>query len=228
MSRLVWIVAGLTLLGATPGTAWSQESDSEFRSRVQRVMERYSDLRDRYKDVGGRFDSVAAFVGIADSVRNLLESYRALDERLDVDLSAASTPRVPSSCAESEECGACYEQAQRKLTNVRVTLEKMRVIGVQTKAMKDDAMAVGQSFASIPGAGLGWYAARRDIDAGWQGFVRTYDSKYQETMKSLQSALEQIGECEAEHFNQPDWYHRFGFIYHSFMAESYHPRSVLE
>lgn len=228
MRRAVWLVVTLTILSAIPGAAWSQESNEEFQSRLEAVLDRYKGLGGTYKSVGGRFDSVAAFLDIRDAVGNAIKSYEALGGRCDIDLAAANTPRVPSSCAGSEDCGACYEQAQRKLNDTRVTLETLRCIGVRTKAMKDDAIAVGGSFSSLPGMGLGWYAARRDIATGWQGFVEAYDAKYHQLLGSLETALIEIGRCEELHFDEPDWFVRYGFIYHQFMEDSYHPRSVLD
>ena len=114
------------------------------------------------------------------------------------------------------------------LAQMRRTLEQLRVIGVQTKAMKDDAMAVGESFASFPGMGLGWYAARRDITTGWQGFVNAYNGKYRQLLESLSRALKEVGACEAEYFGQRDWYERFGFIYYEFIQDRYDPARILD
>jgi len=166
----------------------------------------------------------------ANVYRTLSEGYELLtdgDRRREPDYSPAGMPRVPSHCAESEACGVCYEQAQGELKRVRRTLEELRAIGVETKEMKDDAIAVGTSLSSIQGAGLGWYGARRDIMAGWQRFVRAYEDKYSQLLGSLEAALRQIEQCEKDHFDEPDWYERFGFIYFQFMEASYHPGAIL-
>lgn len=230
MSRTACLLAILAL-SATGGSAWSQESGlEELAGKFGIDLEEWANesLPGAYGRVGGAFNKVGEAATAVAAAAQLYASYTALDERVDVDLSAANTPRVPSSCAGSEECGACYERAQGRLNHDRVTLERLRVVGRQTKAMKDDALALGQSVASFPGMGFGWYRARKDILTGWQSFVGQYEAKYEELMANLRMVLDEIGACEAEYFDQPDWFDRYGFIYHQFMAERYHPETVLE
>lgn len=188
---------------------------------------RLLDLYRAYAFVAERLDKGA--MGL-EKVREGLEAYEFLtesDRSREPDFSPAGMPRVPSNCAASEECGACYEQAQRKLNRIRGTFEKLRAIGLETREIKDDALAVGASISSLPGAGLGWYGARRNIMGGWNEFIGTYDSKYRELLGSLRGALEEIGACEAEHFDEANWFDRFGFIYFQFMEDRYHPDAVL-
>ena len=230
MTRTTLLLVCLVVM-AIGGTTWGH---AQSPSRLERIRDAYlKELHDKNRReaaswVAGHFDTLGDVFTAGAAVADLLNQFEALDQRHDVDLSAANTPRVPSSCAESEGCGSCYEQAQRNLNRVRRTLEQLRVIGVQTKAMKDDAMAVGESFASFPGMGLGWYAARRDITTGWQGFVNAYNGKYRQLLESLSRALKEVGACEAEYFGQRDWYERFGFIYYEFIQDRYDPARILD
>lgn len=211
-----------TVLFAPPASLQSQESSSEGRpaSRLQR-------LRTAYSGVAGGMDKGAEALGWLETALDAYELLTGADRAREPDYSPAGMPRVPSRCADSEACGACYEQAQRKLNRVRDTLERLRGIGLHTKEMKDDAIAVGTSLSSIQGAGLGWYGARRDIMAGWQEFVGTYQDKYRELIGSLETALRQIETCEATHFDEANWFDRFGFIYLQFMEGRYHPDAIL-
>lgn len=222
MRRGALLVVWGTVLFAAPASLESQEASSEGapQSRLQR-------LRSAYSGVASRMDKAAAGLGLLETALDAYELLTDSDRAREPDYSPAGMPRVPSHCAASEECGACYEQAQRKLNRVRGTLEQLRAIGLHTKEIKDDAIAVGTSLSSIQGAGLGWYGARRDIMAGWQSFVGSYVAKYRELMGSLETALKQIGACEAEHFDEQGWFDRFGFIYFQFMEGRYHAEAVL-
>lgn len=177
-----------------------------------------------YRTVGEQINDVA---GKVDEGLSAFEFLKGSDREREPDVSPAGMPRVPSHCAGSDECGACYEQAQRKLNRVRLTFERLRGIGMETKEMKDDALAVGQSISSMPGMGLGWYGARRDIMEGWHQFTAIYEGKYRELLESLRGSLEEIAACEAEHFDEENWFDRFGFIYYQFMEDRYHPEAVL-
>jgi len=218
-------VALLTVgMSAVPLSMAAQEE-----SRLEALVEAYT-WTAQVMGVGDLVGAEQAGKAL-DLYRTLADGYELLtdnDRGFEPDLSPAGMPRVPSNCAESEECGVCYEEAQGKLNRVRGTFEELRSLGLQTKEMKDDALAVGESFSSIQGFGLGWYGARRDIMAGWQNFLDAYDAKYRELLESLRNALEQIETCEADHFAVPDWYDRYGFIYYQFMEERYHPGGVLD
>lgn len=182
------------------------------------------ELYEIYVKVGEQMNDIAG------KVEEGLDAYELLtgsDREREPDVSPAGMPRVPSHCAASDECGACYEQAQRKLNRVRLTFERLRGIGMETKEMKDDALAVGQSIASLPGMGLGWYGARRDIMQGWHDFTAIYEGKYRELLGSLHGSLEEIAACEAAYFDEANWFDRFGFIYYQFMEDRYHPDAVL-
>jgi len=164
-------------------------------------------------------------IDIANAARDFGESYSTLnpdDSRFDPDYDPPGSPEVPISCGENAECQSCYERAQGNVNFVRVQFEKLRAIYDATKTMADNAVAFGDNVSGIHGAlGLGWQAQRVGILQSVESLGRTYDSKYEDLLASLKRSLDQIAACEAEHFDTPDWYNRFGFIYYQFMAARY-------
>lgn len=132
------------------------------------------------------------------------------------------TPELPSSCAGSKTCGQCFEDAQGQLTAVRIRFEKLRVLYGSTKAWIDRAIAFGDNMASAVGiGGLAWQTEREKVAVSVANLDKSYDSKYAELLDALQKALQAIGACEATHFNNPDWYDRFGFMFYTYMADRY-------
>ena len=163
-------------------------------------------------------------IDIATSAHDFGESFTPLnpdDARFDPDYSPPGTPEVPISC-ESAECEQCYAKAQHNLTFVRVQFEKLRAIYDSTTTMAKNAMAFGDDVSSIHGVmGLAWQTQKVGIQKSVDHLGLTYDQKYRDLLASLERSLKEIGECEATHFDTPDWYNRFGFIYYQFMAARY-------
>jgi hypothetical protein len=153
------------------------------------------------------------------------DGYKALsphDAGLKVDVSPKGMPRVPSKCAESAGCGSCFAKGQADLKQLRFSLEKLRAIGSWTDKFTKKSIAFGDSVSGVHGvAGLGWQPERARIQESYDQFGKAYDAKYEELIGDLEASLRQIGQCEAKHFNTPDWYDRYGFIYYTFMADRY-------
>ncbi|HXG55077.1 MAG TPA: hypothetical protein VNJ03_06825 [Vicinamibacterales bacterium] len=149
------------------------------------------------------------------------------DKAADPNHQPSGSPKVPSHCTapdgtKTEGCNDCYAAAYRKLTAVRTALEKLRRVGATTRAFSAKSIAFGDSVSGVHGvAGLGWQPERAKIEASLTQFEKAYDAKYVELMGLLEVALKDIGQCEAKHFNQADWYDRYGFIYYTFMADRY-------
>ncbi len=161
---------------------------------------------------------------------DLLGAYDALtpgDKSLDPDYRPDGSPKVPSHCTASDGttspgCNDCYAAAYRKLTAVRTALEKLRRVGTTTRAFTAKSIAFGDSVSGVHGvAGLGWQPERAKIEQSLKNFEVAYDGKYVELMGLLEVALKDVGQCEAKHFNQADWYDRYGFMYYTFMADRY-------
>jgi len=155
----------------------------------------------------------------------LMEEYQHLtpqDGPFDPNYLPPGTPQVPLQCAKSKECGACFEDAQGKLNAVRVRFEKLRVVYGSTKSWIAKALSFGDTAAGAFGiGGLAWQTERRKVEASVANLDAAYDGKYTELMQALEDAMKAIESCEAHHFDEPDWYNRFGFMYYSFMADRY-------
>ena len=159
-----------------------------------------------------------------------LDAYDTLsknDKSLDPNYQPSGSPSVPSHCTApdgkgGEGCNDCFAAAHRKLTAVRAALEKLRRVGVTTRAFAAKSIAFGDSVSGVHGvAGLGWQPERTKIEQSLKNFEKAYDAKYAELIGLLEAALRDIGQCEAKHFNVPDWYDRYGFIYYTFMSDRY-------
>ena len=173
-------------------------------------------------------DWLSLGIGIAESARDFGEAFPILhpdDARFQPDYSPPGTPELPISCGERDDCMKCYERAQRELNFVRVQFERLRAIYESTKKMAETAIAFGDSVSGLHGAmGLTWAPERMGIQKSLDQLGQTYDRKYQDLLGSLKKALDEVSKCEAEHFDTPDWYNRFGFMYYEFMAARYSRR----
>ena len=84
-------------------------------------------------------------------------------------------------------------------------------------------MAFGDSTSGIHGvAGLSWQLqGKPQIKQAVEDLQRTYTRKAAEYLGGLESSLKQLGQCEAEHYGERDWYERYGWIYLNFMKSKY-------
>lgn len=154
-------------------------------------------------------------------LRNAFRALNASDERFDPSARPPGTPDLPVSCA-SGACMACYEEAHDKLRRSLFTLGMLQTIYLRTKTFTDKAVAFGDSSSGIHAvSGLAWQNEKRKILEAMDGMNAAYDRKKPELMAPFKAALEAIAQCEQTHFNNPDWFQRFGFIYYSFIDQKY-------
>lgn len=131
-------------------------------------------------------------------------------------------PEVPSSCGESEECGSCFDAAHARLNGNREALERLRILSNRTKKDVDSKIAFGDGASAVHGvSALAWQKERIAINRQMETFYRSVDRKYVELIGKVQESLLDLGRCEWEQFEEPDWYDRFGFIYYQFLADHY-------
>lgn len=163
-------------------------------------------------------------VGLVRSAQELESSYDALTDHdaTCMNFSPTGAPEVPASCAGNETCGQCYTVAIRELNGMRLNLERLRCYYSAYKRFVDASVAFGDSASGIHAVtGLAWQSERAGILAAMDSLNRTYDTKYAQMMPNLRAALEKVGGCEADYFQERDWYARFGFIYYTFMSDRY-------
>lgn len=164
----------------------------------------------------------------------LFETVQALNETMEgfePDYSPNGMPRIPLSCsfvAEGEEpsageaCNQCYADATGQISDVRVDFERLMAVGARTKAWVDAMLAFGDSFSTLESNGsIGWTKSRPDVVASYEGFKVKYAASYKRLLDRLDKGLRALDTCEREHFDNPDWYSRNGFIFFAFMEGRY-------
>lgn len=170
-----------------------------------------------------RFQS--ALGGAIGAAARLLHGYAILtasDGGCVPDTSPAGMQAVPSMCAGSAECRACYAQAYDRLNKLRFTFEKLRCVYATTKDIGKKGMSFGDTVSPIHGvSGLAWQVERTKIEAALKTLNQSYDTKYAELLGKLGQSMQEINTCEARYFGNPDWYARYGFMYQTFMTDRY-------
>lgn len=176
----------------------------------------------------GNLDSFGPGVAKLADLYQKLEDLEEKSTPLDQDGGAApdynppGMPEVPISCGEKQGCRSCYEKANQKLEKLRRDFEKLRLLYKETDEFTKAAVAFGDGAAGSAGVGaLEWSVQRGKIKKSFKNFEKAYRNKYLELLEKLQAALQEIAACEKEYFGEDDWYARYGFMFHSFIALHY-------
>lgn len=224
---ILWAAATASAQGSGSPHPW-EEAAAEVGSRAESAA----------NDVGGAVDEAMGPLGraheiasnLADGVQTAREGYDALsdlDRQLDraLDQPDVDAPPVPASCLTREGCEACYSQAYLQLARSRVLLLRARALFDATHRFASAAQAVGDTLApSTREAAFVWQMQKPRIAASLGAFDSTFDRKINDMLAVVRRALQDISECEARHYNNPDWYARYGFVYFEFL-QSRHRRS---
>lgn len=153
------------------------------------------------------------------TVRDLYDSYVGLGDCIN-SVPPPGMPRMPSFC-ETEECGTCFTTARADFNTNRYSFERLKTIYQCTKTFTDAAISFGDNVSGVHGvSGLAWQSERRKIMKSIKDLQKTYDNKYRDLLESQKRALMKLNDCEAQH-GIPDWYDRFGYMYHEFSAMHY-------
>lgn len=216
---VVVLVCGVT--GLAPATASAQTMEAIGRAMLSEELgKQLEEGVETGTKLGGDL------VHIYETWEEFSDAHDALtpdDRQFDPDYSPPGSPEIPSACAESEECKACYDKAVKDINFYRFSLDKGQGIARGTLDYAKKAIAFGDTAsASFGVGGLAWSLdAKPDIEKVTTRLRKTYKSKYEEWIAGLEASLQELGKCEEEHFNERDWYGRFGYIYYSFMADRY-------
>lgn len=165
--------------------------------------------------------------GAASRMADMMDTQSALsdmDRALDDARSRVETdsPPIPLSCQGNEACMACYRDALEQLARQRILLARLHAIYVATHRFADSAKTTGDGFAGLHhAAGVGWHYQKLRVARSLVTFDQTYDAKFEAMMEVLREVLMEIDRCEAEHFNNRDWFARFGFMYYEFLDVRY-------
>jgi len=192
---------------------------------------RIEQLENEASSLGNASQALGFLTGASSLGENAYNAWRAHEDFTPEDgayepnLDPNGLPDLPVGCgmgATGDACTACYATAQDHLVGMMGLLEQLRALYDSTKRYNDAMVSFGDSTSSIHAvSGLAWQAERRTILQTFAHFEQTYEEKRRGMMGSLRRALDEIGSCERDYFNNPDWYSRYGFIYYQFMDSRY-------
>lgn len=150
------------------------------------------------------------------SASDFLDSWSALGNTDGLCTLTDPGPQIPSSCGEPDsECYTCYERATNALNFNRSNLHRAWCITHTNLAMARSAIAFGDSSSGIHAVtGLSWsLGGKPQVEEAVRHLRGTYDRKQREFIASIDGNLKALGKCEEEHFDERDWYTRFGYMY---------------
>ena len=198
------------------------EGDGPVGERLSERMDAAGEAVDAAGDVASGVSSGLDQLGAA---MDLFDALSDLDNELDGRIrDDHSGPEVPSSCAENAACNDCFTRAYGEVNFVRNVLERLRTISKRTISFIQRAEGFGDSVSGVHGiSGLSWQYSKAGVEQERANFNRGTREKYNALVESMQRALRQVGTCEQEHFHNPDWYNRYGFMYFNFIKEAYQP-----
>ena len=159
----------------------------------------------------------------------LLEEFGLIDPReaaVQPNYNPPGQPMIPSRCAGTGECGACYKDANAKLDKARTLLENMYVIYKQTELKTGRIMEMANAAAGLsPYAQMAWTAIKTNpnssMNVAQKNFYDKYDTNLAKLLQMANEGLIGVSACEREHFNDYDWYPRYGMIYYNFLQARY-------
>lgn len=171
-----------------------------------------------FSDASGLESSVDSIIRLSQWGINTSQAWDAALPLSNSDASCvlANQMTVPSSCAEpNSECHTCFESATRALNSNRRNLHRAFCITNSNLVMAKSAIAFGDSASGIHGAsGLAWsLGGKPQIEQATNQLKATYRRKYGDFIRSIETNMRALARCEAKHFNERDWYDRFGFMY---------------
>ena len=173
-----------------------------------------------------------AAAGSALSAFQAWQGYHGALSDLDAALSgrledSGDGPEIPTSCGEEsarEGCGECFARAYGEVNFTRIVLERLRTLVTATLKYIRSSESLGDTTSGIHGvSGLAWQYSKADIERARTGFMTTSREKYEQLIENMRRALQMVGDCEREHFDNPDWYSRYGFMYLQYVKTAYEP-----
>lgn len=164
--------------------------------------------------------------GVYEDARDAWEEWESLDDReadCGSNYTADAGPSVPSQCGDSEDCQQCFGDAVRAIDFNRFYIERARCITAANVRMANSAMAFGDSSSGVHGVtGLSWsLGGKPQVERAVADLKRTYTRKARDYLFEIDRSMKKLGQCEAEHFGERDWYQRYGWLYVNFMRSKY-------
>jgi hypothetical protein len=217
------------LAGAMDG--WNSGQDTGQSSAAQNFM----------TEMSGWSQGASSAASSASTAAQIIQQFNQMNQALsdlDGELRGRmqddhSGPGVPSSCGPGpatgmaaanrpQSCSECFDRAYREVNFTRNTLERLRTIHSRTMAYIRRAESLGDTTSGVHGvAGLSWQYAKANIEQEKANMLRASRAKYDGLVANMRRALDMVAQCENEHFHNPDWYNRFGFMYFQFVKDAY-------
>ena len=121
-----------------------------------------------------------------------------------------------------EQCQACYQQPLTDLERQLGLYEQLRILYANTRDFVTKAIDLGDKIPK-PHAmhEAAWAAQKIKIRGAFDDTKKAYDSKLIEFNDKLATLLDQVGECEARHNNNPMWRATTGMIFEKTITVSY-------
>jgi len=181
---------------------------------------------------GTPFDKKKAVGSYVTSMKLLLafmEEFGLIDPReaaVQPNYNPPGQPLIPSRCAGPDDCGACFADANAKLTKSRKLLEDMYVIYKQTELQAGRIHEMANAAAGLsPYGQLVWTAIKNNpkepMNVAQKKFYDTYDTNLGKLLTMANEGLIGVGACEREHYKDYDWYPRYGMVYYNFLKDRY-------
>lgn len=137
-------------------------------------------------------------------------------------------PPLPSRCYSEPrgDCAACFETANGELEKWRKLLEDLWVIYKKTEMEAGRIIELADAAAGMsPLANFVWQVSKSNPNEAHvksqAAFYKKYDENYTELIKRLNDGLIEVGNCEQKHFDDDDWYNRYGLPFYLFMRDRY-------
>ena len=104
-----------------------------------------------------------------------------------------------------------------------MNLEKVRAIYDYTHRFTSEGLDFMNGAAAAGGgiAQMGAAAETKKVNGALDEFDATVRSKNKELLGELQKGLQKMAVCEADYFDNDDWYMRYGEVYFQFMQARY-------
>lgn len=227
IARLCLLLA-LCLMWAPRAGAQGAAEPNDWEVALSEMRDAASGYADDFDDIMGPFSQAyEAGSSAAEAVATVMEGYDALndlDRQLDDAASQpdAGQPAVPSSCVAREGCQECFSGPYLQLARSRILLARARALYDATHRFATSSQAVGDTLApATREAAFVWQMQKPRIAASLAQFDAAYDRKIADMIAVVRRTLQEISECEARFYNNPDWYLRYGFVYFEFLQTKY-------
>ena len=121
-----------------------------------------------------------------------------------------------------DACEACYREPFRELDELLLNYERLRIIYMSTADFVSTAITMGDTVPKPHQfVEMSWAQQKADIQKSFQGTKDAYDAKWAEFNDEMVGVLDALGQCEAEHNNNPMWRSTEGEMFYRTIKASY-------